>query len=149
MTDKKESLLVSACLLGFDCKYSGGNNHMEIEKIAALKEKYHIVPVCPEFSGGLPTPRDPSERIGDRVMSNHGADVTEQYLSGANIALVLCRRFGCTKALLKEQSPSCGSGMIYDGSFTGKLISGFGVAAELLRQNSIEVYGESQSCTLL
>ncbi len=145
----KEPLLVSACLLGFDCKYSGGSNSIGEAVIADLKEKYRVIPVCPEFSGGLPTPRDPSERIGDRVMSDHGADVTSEFERGAHFALTLCRRFGCRKALLKEQSPSCGFGIIYDGTFTGKLIPGDGVTAQLLAENGIRIIGEKQVNTIL
>ena len=73
---EKEALLISACLLGVECKYSGGHNAMAAGKIAALREKYRLVPVCPETAGGLPTPRDPSERQGDLVVSFKGRDVT-------------------------------------------------------------------------
>ena len=138
------SILISACLLGRDCKYSGGNNALSGEVLSALREKYKLVPVCPEEDGGLPTPRDPSERIGERVMSIAGRDVTAEYKTGAEIALRLAKENGCQVALMKEQSPSCGSGIIYDGTFSGRLIPGYGVAAELLKANGIEVIGESQ-----
>ncbi|MEI3331221.1 MAG: DUF523 domain-containing protein [Oscillospiraceae bacterium] len=91
-----------------------------------------------------PTPRTPSERRGDRVVMNTGADVTEQYRRGAEAALRLCRLTGCEAAILKERSPSCGCGEIYDGSFTGTLTVGDGVTAELLRKNGVPVYGESR-----
>ncbi len=136
------NLLISACLLGFECKYSGGSNKLPDERIAGLKEKYRLIPVCPESAGGLPTPRDPSERLGEGVISSKGRDVTAQFKKGAETALYLARKYGCKKALLKRNSPSCGGEYIYDGSFSGTLILGEGVTAELLRANGIEVFGE-------
>lgn len=139
-----ENLLISACLMGFECKYCGGSNYIGDEKLAALKEKYRLIPACPESAGGLPTPRDPSERIGDRVISNHGADVTENYRKGAETALWLCKKYGCKKALLKAKSPSCGRDVIYDGTFSGTLTQRHGVTAELLIENGIEVISEKE-----
>ena len=137
-----ETLLVSACLLGAKCKYSGGSNALPPETLAALKARYHLIPVCPEVAGGLPVPREPGERQGDRVVSRSGRDVTEAYRRGAEAALALAGRFGCRKALLKARSPSCGSGQIYDGSFSGRLIDGDGVAAVLLRASDLVVLNE-------
>ena len=137
-----ENLLVSACLLGFGCKYSGGSNKLSDEYIAQLKAKYRLIPVCPETAGGLPVPRDPSERLGDKVISSKGRDVSAQFSKGAEIALYLARRYGCKKALLKRNSPSCGGEFIYDGSFSGTLIPGEGVTAELLRAEGLEIMGE-------
>lgn len=111
--------------------------------------RLQLVPVCPEILGGLPTPRTPSERQGERVVSKTGADVTAAYQKGAEEALRLARLFGCRKALLKERSPSCGRGQIYDGSFSGRLIPGDGVTARLLEQEGIAVFGESQLQQLL
>lgn len=111
--------------------------------------RLRLVPVCPEILGGLPTPRTPSERQGERMVSKTGADVTAAYQKGAEEALRLARLFGCRKALLKERSPSCGRGQIYDGSFSGRLIPGDGVTARLLEQESIAVFGESQLQQLL
>jgi uncharacterized protein YbbK (DUF523 family) len=111
--------------------------------------RYQLVPVCPEQLGGLPTPREPSERQGDLVVMKSGADVTAQYQRGAEQALHLARVFGCKKAVLKERSPSCGSGEIYDGTFSGKLTPGDGVTAALFKKNGIEVFGESDIETLL
>ncbi len=139
-----ENLLISACLMGFECKYCGGSNYIGDEKLAALKEKYRLIPACPESAGGLPTPRDPSERIGDRVFSNHGADVTENYRKGAEAALFLCKKYGCKKALLKAKSPSCGRDVIYDGTFSGTLTQRHGVTAELLIENGVEVISEKE-----
>lgn len=144
-----ETLLVSACLLGYACKYCGGSNFIGEEKLAALKKRYRLVSVCPESAGGLPTPRDPSERIGDKVISNHGADVTENYRKGAETALVLCRNYGCKKALLKAKSPSCGRDFIYDGTFSGTLTPRHGVTAELLLAGGIAVFSEKEVEELL
>ena len=138
-----EKILISACLLGFECKYCGGSNKLPEQQLAALGERFRLIPVCPETAGGLPTPRDPSERLGDKVVSNQGRDVTAQYQKGAETALTLARRYGCKAALLKEKSPSCGSGLIYDGSFTGTLVTGDGVAAEELKKEGLIVFGES------
>lgn len=137
-----EHLLISACLLGFECKYSGGSNALDAAALAALRERFRLIPVCPESAGGLPTPRAPSERQGEKVVSKLGQDVTGEYRKGADTALYLARRYGCTRALLKERSPSCGSGAIYDGSFTSTLIPGDGVAAQALKAAGITVLGE-------
>ena len=140
-----ENLLISACLLGDECKYSGGSNALPEETIEKLRTRYRLIPVCPETAGGLPTPRDPSERLGERVVSCRGADVTAQFKKGAEVALTLARRYGCTTALMKEHSPSCGSGLIYDGSFSGKLVKGDGCAAELLKAAGVSVVGENMT----
>lgn len=143
-----EALLVSACLLGFDCKYSGGNNALPPETIRRLRARYRLIPACPELMGGLPVPRTPSERRGDRVVSRDGRDVTAQYRKGAELTLRLAVRFGCRKALLKARSPSCGSGEIYDGSFTGTLVPGDGVGAEILKSKKMEVFEEKEAAKL-
>ena len=144
-----ENVLISACLLGFECKYCGGSNKLPERQLAALGECFRLIPACPETAGGLPTPRDPSERLGDKVVSNQGRDVTAQYQKGAETALWLARRYDCKAALLKEKSPSCGSGQIYDGSFTGTLIPGDGVAAQMLKEEGLIVFGESDTELLL
>ena len=145
----KDSLLISECLLGVACRYDGTSRPLPEAVITALTERYALIPVCPEQLGGLETPRQPSERLGDRVCMKTGEDVTAQYTRGAAQALFLARRFGCTAALLKERSPSCGSGQIYDGSFRGRLTEGFGVTAELLCANGLTVFGESEVEKLL
>ena len=133
----KEALLISACLLGTNCKYNGGNNALPPWKRKALEEKYRLVPVCPERDGGLPTPRLPSERLGERVLNRAGEDVTEAFRHGAALTLETAEREGCRMALLKERSPSCGSGKIYDGSFRSTVIVGDGITAELLKQKQV------------
>ncbi len=136
----KPKLLVSACLLGTPCRYDG--KAKKNEAVCALAERFELIPVCPEVLGGLPTPRTPSERRGERVVMRDGRDVTAEYRRGAERALELARREGAAAAVLKERSPSCGSGEIYDGSFTGALTAGDGVTAELLKAESIAVYSE-------
>ena len=140
----KDALLISACLLGTNCKYNGGNNVLPEDMLDALREHYRLIPVCPERDGGLPTPRLPSERLGDRVVNRAGEDVTEAFRRGAALALEMAAREGCRIALLKERSPSCGSGRIYDGSFTGTVISGDGITAEALKKSGLTVYGETE-----
>ena len=143
----KEPLLISACLLGENCKYSGGNNYCAA--VEQLNERYELHPVCPERDGGLPIPRPPAERQGERVINTEGVDVTSQYVRGAEIALQTAKQHGCTRALLKERSPSCGHGLIDDGTFTRTLIPRSGVAAQLLEENGIAVLGESAVSELL
>ena len=140
-------ILISACLLGARCRYDGASKPQPW--IAALAKRHTLVPVCPEQLGGLPTPRPPAERRGDRVVTREGADVTAQYRRGAEEALALCRLLGCGAALLKERSPSCGRGEIYDGTFSGTLTPGDGVTAALLEASGVAVYGESRLRELL
>lgn len=140
------TILVSACLLGCPCRYDG--TAKADPRVLALMERHTLIPVCPEQLGGLPTPRLPSERREGGVFDRGGKDVTAQYRQGAEEVLRLARLYGCTHAVLKERSPSCGSGQIYDGSFSHVLVPGSGVVAELLAQNGITVLGESQADVL-
>ena len=137
-----ENILVSACLLGVACRYDG--KRKPNEAVLALKEKYNLIPVCPEIMGGLPTPRLPSEIRGETVIMENGEDVTDKYSKGAEETLRLARLFGCGKAVLKEKSPSCGSGRIYDGTFSKTLTEGNGVTAGMLLANGIRVAGETE-----
>ena len=139
----KEKLLVSACLLGENCKYSGGNNYSPAA--AALAERFELIPVCPEQLGGLPTPRVPAERVGDRVLTRDAADVTDAYRLGAEKTLETALANGVKRAALQERSPSCGCGAIYDGTFSGRLVPGDGVTAALLREHGIEIIKGSQA----
>lgn len=137
------NILVSSCLLGAACKYSGKDNLCR-GLLAALQAGGHVpVPVCPEVYGGLPTPRPPAERRGDRVVTEDGADLTAQYRKGAETALLLAEAAGCRAAILKANSPSCGCGQIYDGSFCHRKVPGDGVTAELLRAHGLAVYDET------
>lgn len=143
----KEKLLISACLLGTNCKYSGGNNYTPLTE--ALKERFTLVPVCPETAGGLASPREPAERVGDKVLSRSGADWTDAFRLGAQQALETARRHGAVRAVLKERSPSCGCGAVYDGTFTGAVVPGDGVTAELLGRHGVRIWGESRIEELL
>lgn len=135
-----DNILVSACLLGIGCRYDG--EHKADERIINLAKKYNLIPFCPEIYGGLPTPRVPSERIGDLVMMRDGTDVTDNYRRGAEEAYRICTLFNIKTAVLKEKSPSCGKGKIYDGSFSGTLVDGDGVTTEYLLSKGINVIGE-------
>ncbi|MBO7373457.1 MAG: DUF523 domain-containing protein [Oscillospiraceae bacterium] len=137
-----EKVLVSRCLAGFSCRYDGGNNL--VPEIRQLAENGFAVTACPEQLGGLPTPRIPSERVGDRVVNREGADVTAEFTAGAEAALQIALEHGCRTAILKSRSPSCGKGCIYNGKFSGELVPGNGVTADLLLQNGITVMTEEE-----
>jgi uncharacterized protein YbbK (DUF523 family) len=138
----KKNILVSACLLGESCRYDGKSK--PCERVIALSNTYNLIPICPEVMGGLPTPRTPSEICGELVLMKDGCDVTENYNCGARKALEIARENACTVAILKEKSPSCGSGLIHNGKFDGGLIDGDGITAKLFKQEGIRVLGESQ-----
>ena len=141
------TILVSACLLGHACRYDGQSKpHVGV---AELLKKHTLVPICPEVQGGLPTPRPPAEIQGDRVINSEGRDVTDCYQRGAQAALELAKILGADTAILKQRSPSCGSGQIHNGKFDGGLVDGWGVAAQLLRDNGIVVYSEDEIDKLL
>ncbi len=135
-------ILVSACLLGLRVRYDGKSK--PCEAVVRLMEKHELIPVCAEVFGGLPTPRVPAERVNDRVLTREGKDVTEEYARGAEAILRLAKLYGCSLAILKEKSPSCGHGRIYDGSFTRTLTDGDGVLAGLLIGAGLRVVGESE-----
>ena len=134
------NILVSACLLGIECRYKGDG--CPCEGIKALAERHTLIPVCPEQLGGLATPRPPAERQGDKVVNREGQDVTEAYALGAQRALRIARLNHVSVAVMKAKSPSCGSGRVYDGTFSGRLIPGDGVCAQALKQAGIAVYSE-------
>lgn len=138
----KKNILVSACLLGTPCRYDGKSK--PCERVIALKDTYNLIPICPEVMGGLPTPRVPSEICGERVLMKDGRDVTENYDCGAKTALEIARENVCTVAILKEKSPSCGSGLIHNGLFDGGLVEGDGITTQLLKKEGICVLGESE-----
>ncbi len=140
MEKKTYEFAVSACLCGFPCRYDGKSK--PDERIKALYEEGRALPVCPEKLGGLTTPRTPCEIINGRVVSSDGEDRTNEYLLGSQRVLELCKKHGIKKAILKQNSPSCGSTHIYDGTFSGTLIEGEGCLTALLRKNGIEVTGE-------
>lgn len=140
--NKKQKILVSACLLGINCKYDGTNNEDE-GVIKYLKDK-EIIPICPEQLGGLSTPRIPSERRNGQVITKKGNIVTENYKKGAIEVLNLAKKLNIKRALLKSKSPSCGKEEIYDGSFSHTLIKRPGVTTELLLKHGIEVISSDE-----
>lgn len=142
--------IVSACFTGIHCRYD--QQHNALAEIRRLVREGKAIPVCPEQAGGLPTPRNPAEIVGGdgedvldgkaRVIDNQGNDVTKQFLDGARKTLAVALAVGAKQAILKERSPSCGSCMIYDGTFRGGKKPGVGVTAALLRRHGIEVVSE-------
>lgn len=134
-------MLISACLVGINCKYNGKNNYNE--KALELVKKGIAIPICPEQLGGLTTPRNPSEiKIIDNevhVIDNKNNDVTKEFVKGANEVLKLTKTLNIDKVILKSKSPSCGIGKIYDGNFNNNLIDGNGILVKLLMDNNIEV----------
>lgn len=138
----KEKILVSACLLGENCRYKGDN--CKNDKVVALKNEYDIIPICPEQMGGLSTPRDPAEIVGDKIISSAGKDVSNEYNKGAELALKLAKENNVKFCVLKASSPSCGKGIIYDGTFSGKKVNGNGVTVKLLEKNGFKVFTEDE-----
>lgn len=140
-------IAVSACLLGYNCKYNGENNFNQ--KVYDLKKKHELVPICPEIYGDLPTPRIPAERINEcSVCCKNGINVTKNYENGAILAYKVIKEKGIKIAILKSKSPSCGKGFIYDGSFTHTLKEGNGVTTDLLIKEKIKVYTEEEDWKL-
>ena len=135
-----ERILVSACLLGLKVRYDGKEKTNE-ELVEKIKD-YDFIPVCPEIFGGLSTPRVPAEIRENKVINQEGIDVTSNYNRGAEEVLKLAKKFNIKKAVLKSKSPSCGKGKVYDGTFSGNLVDGFGITAKLLMDNGIEVLSE-------
>lgn len=135
------NILVSACLLGVECRYNG-IGHPD-ERVLKLSEHHTLIPVCPEQLGGLPTPREPSERAGG-VIGRDGRDVSAEFEKGAEETLRIAGLCHCSCAVMKSKSPSCGCGRIYDGTFSGRLIPGDGVAVEKLRGHGIRVVTEDR-----
>lgn len=135
-------ILMSACLAGKNCKYSGGNN--EIRCLRELYESGKAVLVCPETAGGLPVPRLSSEIRGNKVYNTAGEDVTEFFTRGAQECLRTARENGCTLAVLKARSPSCGCGEIYDGTFSHTVVQGDGIFAALCRREGITCLSEQE-----
>ncbi|MEM3616770.1 MAG: DUF523 domain-containing protein [Candidatus Bathyarchaeia archaeon] len=132
--------LCSACLLGVKCRYDGRDALNR--KVLMLLKAETLIPVCPEQLGGLPTPREPAEIVKGRVITKSGRDVTENFKCGAKEALKIAKLFGIKEAVLKQGSPSCGCGRIYDGTFSGKTVKGNGITAALLKKHGIKVITE-------
>ena len=143
--------IVSSCLAGINCRYDG-KNHLN-KDILDLVNKGEAIPLCPEILGGLETPRIPCEIIGKdefkKVINKNGLDLTKEFLNGANKVLEVCKTLNVNKVILKSKSPSCGCGEIYDGTFSGNLIKGNGLTADLLIKNNIKVYNEKNFKNIL
>lgn len=145
-------ILISSCLLGFDCKYNGGNN--ENQKALELFEQTPVMSICPESLAQLPVPRPPAEiKEGTgkdvlegkaKVIDKQGRDLTDDFIEGAYQALQQARMTGANVAVLKARSPSCGKGQIYSGDFAGELKDGDGVTTALFKRSGIEVYTEEE-----
>lgn len=135
-------IIVSGCLLGCDCRYKGDN--CKCEELLDLTKNHTLIPVCPEQLGGLSTPRHPAEIVGDKVISNHGKDVTYEYTKGAEMALYIAKTNNADAVVFKANSPSCGKGIIYDGTFTGNKTEGNGIATKLFLDNGFEVFTENE-----
>lgn len=138
-------IMISACLMGVNCRYDGRSKPLSGDLISRLMEKHILIPVCPEQLGGLPTPRADTQRIGDEVLGKDGESFTKEYYAGAEEALRLAKRLGADAAVLADRSPSCGSRWIHDGTFSGVVISGEGIAAQLFRENGIKVFDEAEA----
>ena len=132
-------MIVSACLAGFPCRYDGQSK--PCPRVIEMIRTGKAIAVCPEQLGGLPTPRPPCEILNGRVVDTYGADHTDEYRRGAEAVLTLAQTYGATQAVLQNRSPSCGSGWIYDGTFSKKLVQGDGITARLLAENGIQVIG--------
>lgn len=144
--------LISACLCGVNCKYNGANNSDPC--FLALLEQDKVLPVCPEQLGGLSTPRPACEIAGGtgtdvlqgkaKIINKDGEDCTAAFIKGAQESLALAQKTGITEAILQSRSPSCGSGKIYDGTFSGRLIPGDGVTAALFKKHGIKILNDEE-----
>lgn len=136
------NILISACLIGYPCRYDGtSKNKIELEQ---LKKNHILYPICPEVQGGLSTPRLPAEIKDGRVINTAGQDITIEFYRGAQAALNIAIEHNCKTAILKSKSPSCGKGLIYDGTFSKNLINNDGILVRLLNKNGIAVYTENE-----
>ena len=144
-------ILVSACLAGVECRYDG--KHSEIDGIAQMVKAGKALPICPEVLGGLEIPRPCCEIVKegevDKVISKDGADVTAAFEIGAQKTLALAQLLEIDTAVLQSRSPSCGLGRVYDGTFSGRLVPGNGLTAELLVKNGIRVIRDNEFDTAI
>jgi len=136
------AILVSACLLGIKCRYDGKSK--EYPAVLELLKRETLIPVCPEQLGGRPTPRKAVEILNGRVVESDNTDYTAEFQKGAEEVLKIAKMYGCKKAILKSKSPSCGFGIIYDGSFSKTLTDGSGITAQLLADSGIEIINENE-----
>lgn len=139
-------IMVSACLLGIDCKYDGGNNRTDW--VRCLAEKHELIPVCPETLGGLSAPRLPCEIVNGVVRNRNGESVDKAFRQGAEKGLRLARENHVDCLILQSRSPSCGVNEIYDGTFSGNKIEGMGIFASLMAENGFRVLDVSDAESL-
>lgn len=132
--------LCSACLLGINCRYNG--ERKPNDKVLKLASEEMLIPVCPEQLGGLATPRLPAQGKNGRVFDKNGSDLTKQFEAGAKEVLKIAKLYNIKEAILKQRSPSCGYGQIYDGTFSRTIIEGDGVTATLLKKHGIDIKTE-------
>ncbi len=135
-------IIVSGCLIGCNCRYKGDN--CKCDELLALASKHTLIPVCPEQMGGLETPRNPAEIVGDKVISNNGKDVTCEYTKGAEAALYIAELNNADAVVFKANSPSCGKEIIYDGTFSGNKTAGNGIAAAAFLNAGFAVFTENE-----
>ena len=135
-------IIVSACLAGVECRYNG--QAFPIPAVIEMVKRGLALPICPEVLGGMPTKRPPAEQRKGRVFSADGQEFTTEFVTGAQISLQIALLIGCKEAILKSRSPSCGCGMIYDGSFSGQLVSGDGIFCKLLKESGIKTCTEEE-----
>jgi uncharacterized protein YbbK (DUF523 family) len=140
-----DHILISRCFLGDKVRYNSEIIQLEHSLLALWQKQNRLIAICPEVSGGLSVPREPAEQQpnSDQIITVSGTDVTKEFNLGAKLALTLCRQHNIRFAILKESSPSCGSTLIYDGSFSNKKISGQGVTSKILTQEGIQVFSEN------
>lgn len=143
---KKEKILISACLIGENVKYDGGNNALHVKVIEQWREEGVLVPLCPEVLGGLSVPRFPCEVVvgENRVVNKIGTDVTDAFLKGAKESLRIAKAEGVCMAILKARSPSCGKDIIYDGTFTSTRVNDSGITCKFLQRSGIAVFSEEE-----
>lgn len=137
-----KKILISACLVGDKTRYDEKSNYDPLVK--SLMERYELVPFCPEVEGGLPTPRDPSEIVKDKVFMKDGRNVTRNFMKGAELAWNICNYLGIDIAILKDGSPSCGVHEVYNGKFENKKIKGKGITTAYLISKGVRVISESE-----
>lgn len=143
----KEKVLISACLIGENCRYDGKSK--KVAEILDLAKYYDLIPICPEVSGGLKVPRSPSEIQGNKVMMKNGRDVTGNYHDGAYWAYSICSLYHIKLAILKEKSPSCGVHYVHNGKFDGGLVEGMGITSQKLSSHGVKVINEEEAIALL
>ena len=139
-----DKILISRCFLGENVRYNSEIIPLKHELLTLWQRQDRFIAICPEVSGGLSVPREPAEQqLNNKIITISGRDVSAQFNLGAKQALTLCRQHNIRFALLKESSPSCGTTLIYDGSFSNKKILGQGVTSRILTQEGIKVFSEN------